>query len=130
MLLWMSWTHGGLNEQVVDKLQSGGKSKRAAWRTELPRAGLGVGVIEKMKDEKRNDVAWQGKCSGTVYVSCHCHGLFVFVLLHKNIKLDFWFLQLCFISYGFFCRYIGGNESEGHFSVINEACSMLVRCCT
>ncbi|XP_030960514.1 sphingosine-1-phosphate lyase isoform X1 [Quercus lobata] len=73
-------------QKVVDKLQSGGKSKRAAWRTELPRAGLGVGVIEKMKDEKRNDVAWQGKCSGTVY--------------------------------------IGGNESEGHFSVINEACSM------
>lgn len=53
----------------MDKLQSGGKSKRDGWRTELPRAGLGVEVIEKMKDEKRNDVVWQGKCSGTVYVS-------------------------------------------------------------
>lgn len=70
----------------MDKLQSGGKSKRDGWRTELPRAGLGVEVIEKMKDEKRNDVVWQGKCSGTVY--------------------------------------IGGSESEGHFSLINEACSM------
>ncbi|KAG6653872.1 hypothetical protein CIPAW_05G107200 [Carya illinoinensis] len=73
-------------QKVVDKLQSGGKSKRDGWRTELPRAGLGVEVIEKMKDEKRNDVVWQGKCSGTVY--------------------------------------IGGSESEGHFSLINEACSM------
>ncbi|XP_041011914.1 sphingosine-1-phosphate lyase isoform X1 [Juglans microcarpa x Juglans regia] len=73
-------------QKVVDKLQSGGKSKRDGWRTELPRAGLGVEVIEKMKDEKRNDVDWQGKCSGTVY--------------------------------------IGGSESEGHFSLINEACSM------
>ena len=32
----------------------------------------------------------------------------------------------------FFCvfllsSYIGGSESEGHFSLINEACSMLVR---
>lgn len=25
------------------------------------------------------------------------------------------------------CSYIGGNEEEGHFSLINEACSMLVR---
>ncbi|KAM7468783.1 hypothetical protein LguiB_016345 [Lonicera macranthoides] len=73
-------------QKVVDKLQSSGKSKRDDWRSELPKAGLGVGVIEKMKDEKRNDVVWQGKCSGTVY--------------------------------------IGGSESEGHFSLINEACSM------
>ncbi|RVW40076.1 Sphingosine-1-phosphate lyase [Vitis vinifera] len=71
---------------VVDKLQSGSKSKRDGWSTELPRTGLGEGVIEKMKEEKRNDVVWQGKCSGTVY--------------------------------------IGGSESEGHFSLINEACSM------
>ncbi|RVW99235.1 Sphingosine-1-phosphate lyase [Vitis vinifera] len=74
---------------VVDKLQSGSKSKRDGWSTELPRTGLGEGVIEKMKEEKRNDVVWQGKCSGTVY--------------------------------------IGGSESEGHFSLINEACSMSVR---
>ncbi|GMY26575.1 sphingosine-1-phosphate lyase isoform X1 [Fagus crenata] len=73
-------------QKVVDKLQSGGKSKRVDWRTELPRAGLRDGVIEKMKDEKRKDVDWQGKCSGTVY--------------------------------------IGGSETEGHFSLINEACSM------
>ncbi|KAJ9709890.1 hypothetical protein PVL29_001394 [Vitis rotundifolia] len=73
-------------QKVVDKLQSGSKSKRDGWSTELPRTGLGEGVIEKMKEEKRNDVVWQGKCSGTVY--------------------------------------IGGSESEGHFSLINEACSM------
>lgn len=63
--LWMSslW-----DNQVVDKLQSGGKSKREGWRTELPSTGLGAGVIDRMKDDKRNDVSWQGKCSGTVYV--------------------------------------------------------------
>ncbi|KAI4343414.1 hypothetical protein L6164_010764 [Bauhinia variegata] len=73
-------------QKVVDKLQSDGKSKREGWRTELPRAGLRTAVLEKMKDEKRNDVIWQGKCSGTVY--------------------------------------IGGSELDGHFSLINEACSM------
>ncbi|XP_038714253.1 sphingosine-1-phosphate lyase isoform X2 [Tripterygium wilfordii] len=75
-------------QKVVDKLQAGSKSKREGWRTELPITGLGIGVIEKLKDEKRNDVVWQGKCSGTVY--------------------------------------IGGSESEGHFSLINEACSMII----
>lgn len=55
--------------QVVDKLQSGNKSTRDGWRTELPAAGLGSRVIEIMKEEKSKDVAWQGKCSGTVYVS-------------------------------------------------------------
>ncbi|KAL3818707.1 hypothetical protein ACJIZ3_004612 [Penstemon smallii] len=73
-------------QKVVDKLQGSGKSKRDGWRTELPKAGLGVGVIDKMKDEKLKDVSWQGKCSGTVYIA--------------------------------------GNEQEGHFSLINEACSM------
>ncbi|KAL2547223.1 Sphingosine-1-phosphate lyase [Forsythia ovata] len=73
-------------QKVVTKLQASGKSKREGWMNELPRAGLGRMVIEKMKDEKQNDAAWQGKCSGTVY--------------------------------------IGGNEYEGHFSLINEACSM------
>ncbi|GMN49277.1 hypothetical protein TIFTF001_018438 [Ficus carica] len=73
-------------QKVVDKLNSGGKSKREGWRTELPSAGLGAAVIERMKDEKAKDAVWQGKCSGTIY--------------------------------------IGGSESEGHFSVINEACSM------
>ncbi|PIA51048.1 hypothetical protein AQUCO_01100105v1 [Aquilegia coerulea] len=73
-------------QKVVDKLQSGSKSKRDGWMTELPKAGLGGGVIEKLRDEKGNDVVWQGKCSGTVY--------------------------------------IGGSESEGHFSVINEAYTM------
>ncbi|TXG56029.1 hypothetical protein EZV62_017342 [Acer yangbiense] len=73
-------------QKVVDQMQSGGKSKRESWRTELPRVGLGAEVIENMKEEKRKDVLWQGKCSGTVY--------------------------------------IGGSESEGHFALINEACSM------
>ncbi|XP_057530070.1 sphingosine-1-phosphate lyase isoform X1 [Amaranthus tricolor] len=73
-------------QKVVDKLQSGNKSKREGWRTQLPTAGLGNRVLELMEEEKRKDVAWQGKCSGTVY--------------------------------------IGGTESEGHFSLINEACSM------
>ncbi|XP_073139181.1 sphingosine-1-phosphate lyase isoform X1 [Henckelia pumila] len=73
-------------QKVVNKLQGSGKSKRDGWRTELPIAGLGGGVIDKMKDEKQKDVAWQGKCSGTVYIA--------------------------------------GNEQEGHFSLINEACSM------
>jgi len=54
--------------QVVDKLQSGGKSKRDGWRTELRTSGLGRGVIDVMKEDKKKDVAWQGKCSGTVYV--------------------------------------------------------------
>lgn len=54
--------------QVVDKLQSGSKSNREHWTTELPTTGLGVGVIEEMKDAKSNDVDWKGKCSGTVYV--------------------------------------------------------------
>ncbi|KAJ6414747.1 hypothetical protein OIU84_003709 [Salix udensis] len=76
-------------QKVVEKMQSGNKSKRDSWRSELPREGLGGTVIEKLKEEKSNDVVWQGKCSGTVY--------------------------------------IGGSESEGHFSLINEACSMLVR---
>lgn len=49
-------------------MQSGVKSKREGWRTELPWAGLGAGVIEKLKEEKSKDVVWQGKCSGTVYV--------------------------------------------------------------
>ncbi|GAB4839743.1 Dihydrosphingosine phosphate lyase [Ancistrocladus abbreviatus] len=73
-------------QKVVDKMQSSNKSNRDGWRTELPNVGLGGGVIDMMKEEKKNDVVWQGKCSGTVY--------------------------------------IGGSESEGHFSLINEACSM------
>lgn len=55
--------------QVVDKLQSSGKTKRDGWASELPKVGLGSGgVIERMGNDKRNDVVWQGKCSGTVYV--------------------------------------------------------------
>ncbi|KAL6529354.1 Dihydrosphingosine phosphate lyase [Orobanche gracilis] len=73
-------------QKVVDKLQGSGKLKRDGWRTELPRAGLGVEVISKMKDDKQKDVTWQGKCSGVVYIA--------------------------------------GNEEEGHFSLINKACSM------
>ncbi|CAI0627373.1 unnamed protein product, partial [Linum tenue] len=73
-------------QKVVDQMQSGTKSKRAGWMSELPKEGLGPVVIEKLKEEKDKDVDWRGKCSGTVY--------------------------------------IGGTESEGHFAVINEACSM------
>lgn len=58
----------------MDKMHSGDKSKRDGWRTELLTAGLGVGVIEQLKNEKRNDAVWQGKCSGTVYVNNHWHG--------------------------------------------------------
>ncbi|KAG9150643.1 hypothetical protein Leryth_008110 [Lithospermum erythrorhizon] len=73
-------------QKVVDKMQSSSKSKRNDWLNELPRAGLGVEVLQKMKEEKQKDADWKGKCSGTVY--------------------------------------IGGNNEEGHFSLINEACSM------
>ncbi|KAL5082723.1 hypothetical protein RYX36_011144 [Vicia faba] len=55
-------------QKVVDKMQSDGKSKRDGWKTELPSTGLGTSVLEKMKEEKRNDAVWQGKCSGTVYI--------------------------------------------------------------
>ncbi|XP_073003293.1 sphingosine-1-phosphate lyase-like [Typha latifolia] len=72
--------------KVVDKMQSGTKSKRESWRTELPNVGLCGGVIQELQGAKATDIVWQGRCSGTVY--------------------------------------IGGNESEGHFSLINEACSM------
>lgn len=54
--------------QVVEKLQSGGKSRRDTWQTELPRVGLGRGVIDLLENEKAKDVVWQGRCSGTVYV--------------------------------------------------------------
>ncbi|KAL2329656.1 hypothetical protein Fmac_017237 [Flemingia macrophylla] len=53
--------------KVVDKMQSDGKSKREGWKTELPSTGLGTSVLEKMTEEKINDPAWQGKCSGTVF---------------------------------------------------------------
>ncbi|KAL9257648.1 Sphingosine-1-phosphate lyase-like protein [Drosera capensis] len=72
-------------QKVVDQMQSN-KSNRDGWMTELLEMGMGSGVIETMKEKKMNDVAWQGKCSGTVYIA--------------------------------------GRESEGHFSLINEACSM------
>lgn len=54
--------------QVVEKLQSGSKSKRVAWRTELPSDGLGRGVIVLLEEEKEKDPVWEGRCSGTVYV--------------------------------------------------------------
>ncbi|KAF6148429.1 hypothetical protein GIB67_038784 [Kingdonia uniflora] len=55
-------------QKVVEKMQSGGKSKRDGWQTELPKAGLGKMVMDKLKDERGNDVVWQGKCSGTIYI--------------------------------------------------------------
>ena len=74
--------------QVVDKLQSGSKSKRDNWITELPRTGLGEGVIEKMKEEKRNDVVWQGKCSGTVYVCDYQNNNYMFLSIEKLQTYD------------------------------------------
>lgn len=101
----------------MDKLQGSGKSKRDGWRTELPSAGLGGEVVNKMKDEKLKDVAWQGKCSGTVYVF-HIKTLPFATQLIVQV-----FLTLCVLF-----SYIAGSEQEGHFSLINEACSMSVRC--
>lgn len=50
--------------------------------------------------------------------------IFYFVSVYLIVpRTDIFFFNLLFIS----CSYIGGNESEGHFSLINEACSMLVR---
>ncbi|XP_008809535.2 sphingosine-1-phosphate lyase [Phoenix dactylifera] len=54
--------------KVVDKLQSGSKSKKDNWRTELPNIGVGREVIQELEDTKSKDVTWQGKCSGTVYI--------------------------------------------------------------
>lgn len=48
----------------MEKLQSG--NKKNSWRTELSSVGLGRRVIEKMEDDKKNDVNWRGRCSGTV----------------------------------------------------------------
>ncbi|XP_068655782.1 sphingosine-1-phosphate lyase [Aristolochia californica] len=73
-------------KKVVEQLQSGSKSKRDNWQSELPKVGLGGGVREMLENEKMKDTDWQGKCSGTVY--------------------------------------IGGKQSEGHFSLTNEAYSM------
>ncbi|KAG6485736.1 hypothetical protein ZIOFF_054301 [Zingiber officinale] len=55
-------------KKVVDKLQSGNKSKRESWRTELPNVGLSRATIHELEDARNKDVAWQGKCSGTVYI--------------------------------------------------------------
>lgn len=54
--------------KVADKLQSSVKSGRDNWRTELPAIGHGRSILEKLREDKDNDVAWQGKCSGTVYI--------------------------------------------------------------
>ncbi|XP_042431427.1 sphingosine-1-phosphate lyase-like isoform X2 [Zingiber officinale] len=54
-------------KKVVDKLQSGNKSKRESWRTELPNIGLSRATIHELEDARNKDVAWQGKCSGTVF---------------------------------------------------------------
>ncbi|GMH17335.1 hypothetical protein Nepgr_019176 [Nepenthes gracilis] len=59
---------GEFSVGVVEKMQSSIKSKRDGWRAELPKKGSGCGVIEIMKEEKKNGVAGQGKCSGTVYI--------------------------------------------------------------
>lgn len=53
-------------KKVVEKMQSDGKSKREGWQTELPSTGLGTSILEKMREEKRKDVIWQGKCSATL----------------------------------------------------------------
>ncbi|KAG0492874.1 hypothetical protein HPP92_006272 [Vanilla planifolia] len=56
-------------KKVVEKLQSGNKSNRDDWRTELPSIGLGKGVMEKLAEANSKDVPWKGKCSGTIYIN-------------------------------------------------------------
>jgi len=70
--------------QVVDKLQSSGKSLRDGWKTELPNTGLGTKVLEQMKDFKQKDPAWQGKCSGTVYVLETFYALFLYIYIFAS----------------------------------------------
>ncbi|KAF3779528.1 Sphingosine-1-phosphate lyase [Nymphaea thermarum] len=61
----------GEKKKVVEKLSASVKSKKENWRSELPRVGLGSGVLEELEAEKRKDVAWREKCSGTVYIGGH-----------------------------------------------------------
>lgn len=111
--------------QVVNQLQSGSISKRDGWRSELPRAGLGVGVLDNMKDEKRKDVSWQGKCSGTVYVCSYWTIKYIFVLFYTGRYSTLFVIFISLLVNDITsCRYIAGSEAEGHFSLINEACSM------
>lgn len=58
------------NEQdkVVAKLQASAAGKRKHWRMQLPREGLGLQVLDRLKEIKAEDKMWQGKCSGTVYM--------------------------------------------------------------
>ncbi|CAL9189413.1 unnamed protein product [Musa hybrid cultivar] len=64
----VSWYIESEKKKVVEKLQSGSKSKRDSWRTELPNIGLGKATIQELEDARNKDIAWQGKCSGTVYI--------------------------------------------------------------
>ncbi|XP_024531540.1 sphingosine-1-phosphate lyase isoform X1 [Selaginella moellendorffii] len=59
-----------LREQnkVIDKLNSSTKSKRSRWISELPKSGLGNGVLDWLNSERQKDMKWEGKCSGTVYI--------------------------------------------------------------
>lgn len=42
----------------------------------------------------------------------------------KNLFINTWLILMILDLFG---SYIKGSEYEGHFSLINEACSMLVR---
>ncbi|WOL12850.1 hypothetical protein Cni_G21618 [Canna indica] len=64
----VSWYIEFEKKKVVDKMNSGNKSKREGWRTELPNIGLGRTTAQELEDARSKDVAWQGKCSGTVYI--------------------------------------------------------------
>lgn len=107
----------------MDKLQSGDKSKKDGWRTELPDAGLGKAVLEKLHEDKRKDVMWEGKCSGTVYVD---PPVLVSIQNENNSTWQIFkkILAIILCSCMSCCSYIGGSESEGHFTLINEAYSM------
>ena len=67
---------------------------------------------------------WFGKANALV--QCMFRNLTVYPLAKKYWlnKIMLWCLQ--FQCLALVCSYIGGSESEGHFSVINDACSMLV----
>lgn len=66
-----------------------------------------------------------------VLVQCKCGSYLCLFTGLKTTDTDFISVSLLQVemltAYLFLCSYIGGNEQEGHFSLINEACSMLVK---
>lgn len=117
--LWMLLS----NKQVVDKLQSGGNSVRESWRTELPSTGLGVGVMEQMKDEKIKYLACLAR-----QMREHKQNTLACVLILTCVY--FCACSVLVVSRFLFAgTLIGGSEFEGNFSLINEACSLFAGYC-